>query len=505
MNRMRIVHLLLWLVLTTCSIQPVTADVSELAGLDVTVQQVMEQLSIPGLGVAVVRDDRVLLARGFGVREIGHDETVDERTLFALGSASKAFTATALGLLVDDGKIAWDDPLSKHIPGFQVADAYISLNLSVRDALSHRTGLDPANGLMMANTQIGRPEMLARLAYLEPVLPFRSRYLYNNLMYIAASEVIPAVSGQSWEILVQERIFNPLGMSDSIANSGVNKPPTNLAMPHAVDGEAVRPIPYFDMTTAAPAGGILSSVKDMAQWCRAQLNDGRLGGKQQIPAGIIPGTHQPVVGTGKKTEHLFEHGLHFNFYAMGWTYKDYRQQTMISHEGGIDGMSAYVSLLPEQKLCVVTLSNLSPMGNTHLGLFAIHNWIYDRFLGVESMDWVAHVDDSLNKMNAAETQEAEEQKEQRVKHTSPSHKLAEYVGVFHHPLQGNIVITFKNEKLRLLYGENFNATLEHWNFDTFRAHWDQPGQPPVPIQFLLDTAGRVNAIEAGDRYRRISD
>jgi len=503
MNSMRMARLTLWLALIICSMQPVITHASELAGLDSTVEQVMERLAIPGLSLAVVQGDRVLLVQGFGVREIGLNTTVDERTLFALGSASKAFTATALGLLVDDGKIAWDDPLARHIPGFRVADSYISLNLTLRDALSHRTGLDPANGLMMANPQIGRSEMLARLAYLEPVYPFRSRYLYNNLMYIAASEVIPAVTGKRWESLVQERIFNPLEMSDSIPNSGLAKLPDNRATPHAVVGEAVKPIPWFDMTTAAPAGGILSSAKDMAQWCRAQLNDGRLGEKQQIPAAIIPITHRPVIDTGQKIEHLFDHGLLFNFYGMGWTYKDYRRQTMISHEGGIDGMSAYVSMLPEQKVCVVTLSNLSPASNARLGLFAIHNWIYDRFLGVESTDWLEHLDNILAELNSAEVQRAPEQQEQRVKNTSPSLALEKYAGVFHHPLQGNIVITFEDEKLRLLYGETFSAILEHWNFDTFQAHWDQPGQPPVPIQFLLDTSGAVNAIEAGDRYRRI--
>jgi len=488
-----------------CSAQLVLAQDSKLDGVDSTVQHTMEQLSIPGLSLAVVQGDNVLFARGYGVRELGLKGAVNDRTLFALGSVSKAFTATALGLLVDDGKIAWDDTLAQHIPGFRVADPYVSLNLTLRDALSHRTGLDPANGLMMANTQIGRQKMLARLAHLEAVLPFRTRYLYNNLMYIAASEVIPAVSGQSWEEAVQTRIFDALNMSDSVPNSGIAEQVDNLAMPHATDSSGVHSIPYYDMTTAAPAGGILSSAKDMSQWCRAQLNDGQLDGQQKIPAGIIPVTHQSVIGVSRKIEQQFDQGNMFSFYAMGWSRKDYHQQILVSHGGGIDGMSAYVSMLPGRKLCVVTLSNLAPSGHAHLGLHAIHNSIYDRFLGGESRDWIAHLDKTVAEMKASQAEQEQQFQAHKVRNTSPGLPLENYVGVYHHPLQGNIVVTLTDGTLQMLYGEYFNASLEHWNFNTFQAHWDQPGQPSVPIQFVLDTEGNAAAIEAGDRYQRVSE
>jgi len=493
------------LLIAACLTQTIFADVKALGDVDNTIKQAMEKLSIPGLSLAVVRDDTVLLTRGYGVRELGHKDRVDDRTLFALGSVSKAFTATALGLLVDDGKIAWDDPLAKHLPGFRVADPYVSLNMTLRDALSHRTGLDSANGVMMANTRIGRPKMIARLAYLEPIAPFRTRFIYNNLMYIAASEVIPAVSGQSWEEAVQTRIFDSLEMSDSIANSGIFEPPANLAMPHAVRDTGIEPISYYDMTTAAPAGGILSSAKDMSQWCRAQLNDGRLGGQQKLPAGIITTSHQPVIIAERYRDQRFDMGLMFSAYGMGWSRRDYRNQTMVSHEGGIDGMSAYVSLMPGPGLCVVTLSNLAPSGEAHLALKAIHNWIYDRFLGGESVDWMGRLDEILAKARAVQKDQEQQHQQERVVGTSPSLPLKKYAGVYHHPLQGDLVLTLEDGALHMLYGEYFNARLKHWNFDTFQAHWYQPGQPPVPIQFVLDTAGRVSAVEAGDRYQRISE
>jgi len=491
--------------MAVCNMHLVNAQEDHLDGIEEVVQHTMEKLSIPGLSLAVVQADDVLLTRGYGVRELDHRDVVNDRTLFALGSVSKGFTATAIGLLVDDGKIDWDDSLAQHIKGFRVADPYISLNLTLRDALSHRTGLDPANGLMMANTQIGRQNMLVRLAHLESVVPFRTRFVYNNLMYIAASEVIPAVSGLSWEETVQTRIFDSLNMSDSIPNSGIAKQAKNLAMPHAVGSSGVHSIPYYDMTTSAPAGGILSNAKDMSQWCRAQLNDGQLDGQQKIPAGIIPATHQPVIVASRNINQRFDQGLLFSFYGMAWSRRDYRRQILVSHEGGIDGMSAYVSMLPEQKICVVTLSNLTPSGDAHLGLNSIHNWIYDRFLGGESRDWMENLDSIMAGLGASRAAQERQTEARRVQNTTPSLALENYVGVYHHPLQGNIVVTLKDGTLKMLYGENFRATLEHWNFDTFQAQWEQPGQPPVPIQFVLDTEGNAGEIDVGDRYKRISE
>lgn len=481
------------------------ADDNRLAGLDAKVERVMEMLSIPGLSIAVIEGDEVTYLQGYGVRESGSLDEVDESTLFAIGSLTKAFTATTLGLLVNDGVIDWNDPLANHLPEFRVADPYLSLNLSILDALSHRTGLDPANGLMMANTQIGRAGIMTRLAHLESLFPFRSDFVYNNLMYIVASEVIPRVSELTWEDAVQSRILDPLGMRDSIPNSGTAVRTRNLALPHALVGQAVRPVPYFDMTTAAPAGGILSSAKDMAQWCRAQLNDGKVGGEQKIAAGVIPATHNPVINARTRAEERFEYGTQFSFYAMGWSQRDYHSRLLVSHDGGINGMSAFVSMLPEASTCVVTLSNLSPAADPHLGLYSIHNWIHDRLTDSGGKDWVSHLNSVLTDLRSSREQQSMQAEAQRVLGTSPSLPLDKYVGVFYHPLQGDLVVTLEGGDLRFLYGENFNAKLEHWHFDTFNAHWDQPGQPPVPIQFQLDAGGDVTFIEVGDRFERISE
>ncbi len=499
------IHALVAVCMTLVCGSVAQASDERLEGLDGTVKSVMDMLSIPGLSVAIVSGDEVLLTRGYGVRELSNDDAVDEHTLFALGSVSKAFTATALGLLVDDGAIDWDDPLASHITEFRVADPYISLNLTIRDALSHRTGLNPANGLMMANTQIGRDGILKRLAHLEPVLPFRTTFLYNNLMYIAVSEVIPRVTDESWEDLIRVRIFEPLGMNESVANSATEILPENLARPHARIDAAIRAVPYFDMTTAAPAGGILSNAVDMAQWCQAQLNDGQIDGRQQVPTGVIPTTHEPVIHAASRATSEFDHGLQFSFYAMGWSKRDYHGRTMVSHDGGIDGMSAFVSMLPEEDTCVVTLSNLSPAADPHLGLYGIHNWIHDRLIGDEDRNWVSHLDTTMADLKSSRAEQQEQIQAQQAEQTTPSRPLREYVGIFRHPLQGDIVITLDSGELRLLYGETFKAKLEHWHFDTFHAHWDQPGQPPVPIQFQLDTTGQVANIDVGDRFRRVNE
>ncbi len=485
-------------------VQSQAATENRLQDIDHVVDQVMERLSFPGLSLAVVQGDKVLLAKGYGVRELGRKEVVNARTLFALGSVSKAFTATALGVLVAESKVEWDAPIVNYLPGFRVLDPYVTLNLTLRDALSHRTGLNSANGLMMANTRLGRKEMVARLAHLDEVFPFRSRFLYNNLMYIAASEVIPAVTGRSWEEQIKGAIFDPLKMSDSIPNSGLEKRPQNSATPHESAESGIRPISYFDMTTAAPAGGILSNAKDMAQWCRAQLNDGKLGGEQRLPAGVISVTQAPVIGTGRKIGAEFDYDRLPSTYGMGWGQRDYRRRLFLSHRGGIDGMASFVSLLPEEGLCVVTLANISPATSVDFGHYAIHNTVYDRFLAGEAKDWIANLDARLDELQVSQMKQAASQANKK-ENTTPSLPLEEYVATYHHPLNGNIVVSMVDGVLRMQFGGDFKATLKHWHFDTFHAEWDQPGQPDVPIQFVLNTSGKVGEIDAGDRYKRTSE
>ena len=480
-----------------------SAEPLELQGIDNTVQQIQTRLKIPGISLAVVRGDQVLYTQGYGVRALNKKDRVDNQTLFALGSVSKAFTATALGLLVHERKLSWDDPLAKYLPDFSVADPYVSDQLSVRDALSHRTGLDPSNGLMMANPQMGRKTMLKRMQHLEQVRPFRAAYLYNNLMYIAVSELIPAITGDSWETQITNRLLTPLGMENSIANSGTQRHPRNTATPHASGEQGVYAIDYYDMTTAAPAGGILSSANDMGQWCRAQLQDGKVGGEQRIAAGIINTTHQGVIRANRPEEQDFDQGKMFSLYAMGWSQKDYRGQLMISHGGGIDGMSAYVSMLPQQDICVVTLSNLSPAASTHRGLFSLHNWIYDRFLDVEDKDWLAHLDQLLEMREQQQAKRAQRSGATRVAGTQPSHSVDAYLGTYRNVLQGDIVVSRNSNGLRMQYGEIYTGDLKHWHYNTFKFNFDAPGQPDITIQFFLDSEGNITAMGPGinDAFR----
>ena len=238
-----------------------------LQGLDAAVERALRDWEMPGLALAIVKDDAVVLSRGYGVRELGQPTPVDERTVFAIGSVTKAFTAAALGMLVDEGKVGWDDPVTEHLPDFQLYDPYVTREITLRDLLTHRSGL-PRGDLIWIGSDFDRAEILRRLRYLPPRWSFRSHYGYQNVLYLAAGQVVAAVTGRSWDEFVRERIFAPLGMTNSSTSVTALADAANVATPHAdVDGR-IRPVPYRNIDCIAPAGAINSNVAEMTQWIR---------------------------------------------------------------------------------------------------------------------------------------------------------------------------------------------------------------------------------------------
>ena len=238
-----------------------------LEGLDAAVEQALQDWQMPGLALAIVKDDAVVLSKGYGVRELGQSVPVDERTVFAIGSVTKAFTAAALGMLVDEGKIGWDDPVTAHLPDFQLYDPYVTREITLRDLLTHRSGL-PRGDLIWIGSDFDRAEILRRVRYLPPRWSFRSHYGYQNILYLAAGQVVAAATGRSWDAFIRERIFAPLGMIDSSTSVTALADAGNVAAPHAdVDGQ-IGPVPYRNIDCIAPAGAINANVVEMTQWIR---------------------------------------------------------------------------------------------------------------------------------------------------------------------------------------------------------------------------------------------
>jgi len=460
------------------------------ARLDAEIRRVMEALEIPGLAVAVVKGDQVVLVRGYGVREVGRSgAAVDENTLFAVGSTSKAFTAAAVGMLVDEGKVRWDDPATLHLPELQLHDPYVTRSLTVRDLLSHRSGLGRRADALWYGTGYDRGELLRRIRYLEP-LPsgFRAGMGYQNIMFLAAGEVVGRVSGSSWDDFVKERIFAPLGMSTS-GTSPLELPPGgNVAMPHVRQEGSVVSVPFRNLDNVGPAGSINSSVSEMARWVRLLLNGGELEGRRLLSDSTHRELFQPNVVSPVPPQVTEVNGTHFRFYGLGWVLEDYRGRFVAWHNGGIDGMHAQVALLPSEGVGVVVLVNFTGTGVPE----ALAYRVLDLHLGEASdRDWVAE-----QVRGAQAAREAAEQAERRLTEsrragTHPSLLLPAYGGLYENDLYGRVIVREEGGRLLVEDFAGRRATLEHWHFDTFRATWEDPMLGRNFVTFGLDAAGRA--------------
>ncbi|HET9529596.1 MAG TPA: serine hydrolase, partial [Blastocatellia bacterium] len=480
------------LLVVMMSAQFARAQEAALQGFDDYVNKAMRDWEVPGLAIAIVKDDKVLLARGYGVRKHGEATPVDEKTLFAIGSSSKAFTAAALAMLVDQNKVKWDDPAINHLPGFQLFDPYATRELTIKDLLSHRSGLERGD-LMWYGSSFSRDEILQRVRHLKPSWSFRSRFGYQNIMYLAAGQTVAKVTGKTWDDFIRERIFNPLGMASSSTTITAFNPTSNVATPHAKIENKVRPIAWRNIDNIAPAGSINSNVVDMAQWVRLHLNQGKIKGEQLISSGSIKEMHMPqTIIRLEGIQEKLNPETHFMTYGLGWFLQDYRGRKVVQHGGNIDGMTALVAMMPEEGLGLVILAN---MNGTPINTALMYR-VFDSFLPPREpqKDWSA---DLLKVFKAQMEQMANAEKKKeadRVKGTSPTLPLAKYAGNYSDDMYGEVKVTEENGKLVVRYGPAFVGDLEHWHYNTFRATWRDPTIGKLLVNFTLDTAGKVDEI-----------
>lgn len=466
---------------------PVRAQQAPLAGLDDYVNKAMKDWGVPGLAIAVIKDDRIVLARGYGVRELGKSEPVDERTVFAIGSSSKAFTAAAIAMLVDEKKLKWDDPATQYLPGFQLYDPYVTRELTVRDLLAHRVGLDRGDQLWYATT-FDREDILRRIRHLKPSSSMRSRFGYQNIMFLAAGQIVQSVSGKEWDDFVRERIFVPLGMNDTGTSIRTLSGSRDVATPHAkFDGQVV-PVAYRNIDNIAPAGSINSNVVDMAQWVRLQLGDGTYAGRPVISAVAVKemATPQTIIRLEGPMARLYPEA-HFLSYGLGWFLSDYRGRKLVEHGGAIDGMRALVAMIPEEKLGVVILTNLS---GTILSVPLSYR-IFDAYLGAPARDWSAEILKTVNALDEQARAAAAKLESERITGTKPSLALDKYAGDYHSDLYDDATVGLDNGKLTLRRGPNFAGILEHWHYDVFRVTWSDRQMGKQFVSFRLDQKGQV--------------
>ena len=470
-----------------------------LQGLDAAVGQALQDWKVPGLALAIVKDDSVVLSKGYGVRELRQPTPVDERTLFAVGSVTKAFTAAALGMLVDEGKIGWDDPVTEHLPDFQLYDPYVTREITLRDLLTHQSGL-PRGDLIWIGSDFDRAEILRRVRYLPPRWSFRSHYGYQNILYLAAGQVVAAVTGRSWDTFIRERIFAPLGMTNSSTSVTALADAANVATPHAdVDGQ-VRPVPYRNIDCIAPAGAINSNVAEMTQWIRMLLANGQYEGRRFLSEDTMRElfTPQTVMGLVAPEVRAYEPQVrghtHFVAYGLGWMLYDYRGSKIASHTGAIDGMRAALGLVPEERLGVVVLTNLNFENLAPALMFKV----LDAYLGV--LPW-----DSLAQW-LAEARAADERAEQkwvarekeRASDTTPTLPLVHYAGGYEDAYCGRMTVTHEDGALVLRYGREHRGDLTHWHYDTFLVTWRQRHLDRSFATFALNSKGAVETLTLED-------
>lgn len=484
-------------IVSAASAQPAPSS-TRLKGLDEFVERVIRTFEVPGVAVSVVKDGQVLVAKGYGVRKLGDPARVDGRTLFGIASNTKVFTATALGLLVEEGKLQWDAPVIRYLPWFQMYDPFVTRELTVRDLLVHRSGFGLGAGdlLWWPESTYDRHEIARRLRFIPPATSFRSAYAYDNVLYLVAGEVIEAVSGETWEDFVSRRILAKVGMTGSNVRHSAATAGGNIAVTHApVDG-AVRPIRPFESDNTNPAGGINTSAEDIAKWmnvllARGVLADGsRLFSDQtyrQITTLVtpMPNPEPPAELTALRSG--------FRGYALGLEARDYRGYKILTHTGGLPGYVSKVTWVPDLKLGVAVLTNQE----SGEAFSAITFNVLDAFMlpqGAAPTDWLASYK-AVHDRNATSTRAAEDKDASaRDPASKPSLAPAKYAGTYTDAWYGDVTIAQENGKLAIRFTKTpvLVGELEHFQYDTFIARWrDRELRADAYITFALAPDGSI--------------
>lgn len=474
-------------------------EAPSLAGLDAFVERVRAAFDVPGIAVAVVKDGKIVHARGYGVRKLGEPAPVDAETLFGIASNTKAFTCAALASLVEEGKLQWDDPVIKHVPGFLMYDPYVTREMTVRDLVTHRSGLGLGAGdlLYFPETDYTRAEIVHRIRYLKPATSFRTAYAYDNILYLVAGQVIESVTGKLWDDVIRERIFAPIGMTASSTTyrallSG------NAATPHAPMGGVIRPIAPMNFDNNAPAGSINSNVSELARWMIVQLDGGSLeslkpGTKDRIFAaasGRQMWSAQTILPVGDPPPGLEAARTNFAAYGLGWFLNEFRGYKVASHTGGLPGYVSQVRLVPDLKLGVVVLTNQE----VGVAFSAISSYVLDACIGGGTTDWLAAYQALLAKRRSDADEVVKKAEAARVKDSRPSMPLERYAGTYRDAWRDDVTVGVEGGKLVLRFSrtKQLVGDLEHWHYDTWVARWrDRSLGADAYVTFALRHDGTI--------------
>jgi len=442
------------------------------ADIDKLVARAQQAFTVPGVSVAIVQDGRVLFAKGYGARANGKPGAVDADTLFGIGSNTKAFTVAALGMLVDQGKLHWDDKVIDLMPQVQLYDPYVTRELTVRDILTHRSGLGLGSGdlMLFPPSDFSRAEIIHNLRYFKPASSFRSKYAYDNLLYILAGQLVPTLTGMSWEDFVQTKILDRLGTGCAATVSTIKG--ANVAMPHVLDGGKLIETQQDRSTAYDPAGSIQCNARGMAAWANLQLADGKFPDGQPLFSSAVhkdmwtPQTLEPVPDSAALTR------TRFRAYGLAWNLEDYQGYRRVTHTGGLIGMVSYVSLIPEKKLGIIVLTNQQSGG----AMSSIMQTLLDDFLvGKPTQDWVAwwqaRTDEAVKRGVDADAAADASVKAAGGHLALP---LDAYVGVYHDVWRGDVEVKRAGDHLRMIFSRTSGLAgdMAPMKGDVFAVRWD---------------------------------
>jgi CubicO group peptidase (beta-lactamase class C family) len=470
------------------------------AQLDAFIARGMADWQIPGLSIVVVKDGAAVYEKGFGVRARGRDAAVDAHTLFGMMSTTKAMTALAVAMLVDEGKVRWDDPVTKHLPWFRLPDPYLTEHVTVRDALRHTSGVGNAD-LLWDREDLTTREILERMRFAPTTASLRSGWVYQNVMYQAAGEIVAAASGMPWERFVTTRILEPLGMARSAATyeAMAARADANVSTPHfEIDGE-LRAIEDVAVDRVPAAGSAWTTAHDAGKWLAFLLAGGQAGGTRLVSEAALAELLSPqaVIAAGSRaypTAGLV--GSRWTTYGLGWFQQDYRGRFVAMHTGSMDGRTAIVGLVPEERLGVFAFGNLDHAEFRHALLWKT----IDLWTGAPERDWNAECLKLYGRLKEKQTRAEADGEAARVRDTRPSHPLDAYAGTYTHAAWGTADVLLEDGALVVRLGSSprNRGRLEHWHFDTFRTRPGDGRRGWLPVSFETGLDGRVARLRLGD-------
>ncbi len=474
-------------VLSGLNAQPPT-DV-RLKGLDTFAAKVLKDWHAAGLTIAVVEKGKVIYTGGFGYRDLDKKLPVTENTQFAIGSCTKAFTASMLGMLQKDGKVDMDKPVRNYLPELKFQNEYTNDHATLRDMMCHRTGL-PRHDLSWYASWATRSELLERIQYMEPTAELRAKWQYNNFMFMAQGVVIEKLTGKSWEENMKEKILKPLGMDNTNLSTTDMEKSSDHSLAFVTKDSSIKAIPYRNIDAMGPAGSINSCAKDMAKWLITWINGGKYNGKEIIPSSYVNEAMMVHMATGGGVPGAENPDIHFSGYGLAWGMASYRGHYRVEHGGGIDGFITTTGFFPSDSIGIFVSSNQGGVTSS------IRNFIADRMLKLPYRNWNKYLLDANKKATDAAKAVVKNDSIGHQLNTKPSHELKNYVGIYKNPGYGSIDISMKAGGLVSKFN-SIDIRLDHFHYDQFNAVILDPSlddQDPIRFSFHIDDKGEINKL-----------